>query len=545
MKNSIRSVPLLLILSILLLLSACAQRNDGSGSNPSTPNPAETDRTESGANSSAAVYPITTDKTLSYWLQSPTTLKPSIQEVPFYQAWQKRTGVKIQFSEVSSSQAKESFSTLLSSGNLPDIIEYNWLNAPGGPEKALNDGYILRLNDLIDQYAPNLKKYLKDHPELDKMVKTDNGDYYAFPFLKEGGMTQQWAGPVLRKDWLAELKLDVPTTIDEWHTVLTAFKEKKGSAAPLSLGSQNNPLQGFLDGAFIGAFGVIRDFYVDDAGQVQYGPLQPGYKQFLTTISQWYKEGLLDRNFTQTDRKALDANMTSSGSGTTVSSGASIDRWEKALAAQDTNAKFVFAPYPVLKNGDTPKFGQLAWPYGAEASAAISAKSNNPELAVQVLDYAYGEEGYRFFNYGSEGEAYTLENGKPKLTNLITSNPDNLSYVEALGLYTHTVNPGPYVESRELIDNLAVTNEDHNYDIWKTDNLKHVLPPVTIAAEDASEYARIMSDVNTLVDETTLKIILGVKPIRSYEDFVKELESLQIKRAIEIQQAAYDRFQQR
>ncbi|MNW11096.1 hypothetical protein D3C71_2084590 [compost metagenome] len=68
---------------------------------------------------------------------------------------------------------------------------------------------------------------------------------------------------------------------------------------------------------------------------------------------------------------------------------------------------------------------------------------------------------------------------------------------------------------------------------------------MTIAAEDASEYARIMSDVNTLVDETTLKIILGVKPIRSYEDFVKELESLQIKRAIEIQQAAYDRFQQR
>lgn len=78
MRNSIRSVPLLLTLSILLFLSACAQGNERSDSNPSTPNP-----TETGASSGAAVYPIQTDKTLSYWLQSPTTLKPSIQEVPF------------------------------------------------------------------------------------------------------------------------------------------------------------------------------------------------------------------------------------------------------------------------------------------------------------------------------------------------------------------------------------------------------------------------------------------------------------------------------
>ncbi|RXZ79361.1 extracellular solute-binding protein [Paenibacillaceae bacterium] len=535
---------LLVLAALLPALMTTACSGGGSNAKPVSPEPASTSTEHAG--NKAGAYPLQTDQQLSYWLLSPSTLKASINDVPFYEEWQQRVGVRMQFSEISPSQAKEAFSTMLASGNFPDIIEYNWLNGiSGGPEKALSDGYILRLNDLIDQYAPNLQRYLQQHPELDKLIKTDNGDYYVFPFLKEGGMTQQWAGPVLRKDWLTELGLPVPQTIDDWHTVLTAFKSHQGTTAPLAFSSQTHPLQGFLDGAFIGAFGVIRDFYVDDDGHVKYGPLEPGYKQFLTTIRQWYAEGLIDRNFTLADRKAQDAHMTSSTAGATVASGATIDRWEQALTAKIADAAFVFAPYPVLNKGDKPKFGQFAWPYGAEASAAVAATSANPELAVQVLDYAYGEEGYLLFNYGKEGLSYTLQDGKPELTALITNNPDNLSYLEALGIYTHTVNPGPYVGSRELIDNLAVTNEDHNYDVWITDNLQHVLPPVTIAAADSSEYARIINDVNTLVDEITLKIIIGTESIDAYDKLVTQLTQLNINRAIEIQQSAFDRYQQR
>ncbi|MBU5350141.1 extracellular solute-binding protein [Paenibacillus lautus] len=537
---TIKKVAILpLVLVILIVISACSGRNEVSDQNTGSASSSSNDETADGQ----AVYPIQKGAELTYWLQSQTTLKPSVNDIPFYQEWQKRIGVPIRFSEVSATQAKESFSVMLASGNLPDIIEYNWLDGvSGGPEKALKDGYILRLNELIDQHAPNLKKYLHEHPDIDKLVKTDNGDYYAFPFLKEGGMTTQWAGPVLRKDWLQELNLDVPTTIDEWHQVLIAFKERKGVHAPLTFSSQTHALQGFLDGAFIGAFGVIRDFYHED-GKVLYGPLQPGYMQFLKTMNQWYEEGLLDPNFTQNDRKMQDANMMTGASGATVSSGANIDKWEAALRDGEPQATFVFAPYPVLQKGETPKFGQEAWLYGAEGSAAISTSSKHPELAVQVLDYAYGEEGYLLFNYGTEGQSFNWKDGKPELTELITSNPDNLSYLEALTLYTHTVNPGPYVESKELIGKLAVTNEDHNYDSWKTDNLKHIFAPVSISAEESNEFARIMSDVDTLVNEITLKVILGSEPAdEAFRELTEKLESLGIGRALEIQQAAYDRF---
>jgi putative aldouronate transport system substrate-binding protein len=360
----------------------------------------------SGEAAAPISYPIKTDDVLSYWLQSPTTLKSTINDVPFYQEWQKQTGVSVKFSEVSSAQAAEAFSVLLASGDLPDIVEYNWLEFPGGPEKALEDGYILKLNDLIENYAPNLKKYLQENPDVDKLIKTDEGNYYAFPFLQpEGGLTTQWFGPVIRKDWLDELSFEVPVTIDEWHSVLTAFKEKKGAEFPLTFVGQPNSLQGFLYGDFIGAFGVIRDFYVDDNAKVQYGPLQPGYRDFLQTMNQWYKEGLLDPNFSQNDRKTLDANIVSGRSGATAWSAANTDKWELALAEKNPKAGFIYAPYPVLKKGDTPKFGQNSWAYGG-ASAGISAKSKNPELAVQVLDYAYSEAGYLLFNYGIDGESY-------------------------------------------------------------------------------------------------------------------------------------------
>lgn len=117
---------------------------------------------------------------------------------------------------------------MLASGELPDMLEYNFFNFPGGPEKAIKDGYILELNDLIDKYAPNYKKYLQEHPEVEKMVKTDKGSYYSFPFIRGDESLLTFQGPVIRKDWLDELGLPVPETIDEWTTALKAFKEKKG-----------------------------------------------------------------------------------------------------------------------------------------------------------------------------------------------------------------------------------------------------------------------------------------------------------------------------
>ncbi len=223
---------------VMSLFAGCSNSSkDAESNNTNTGNQPEATAPADGAASEEFTYPMTSDKTFTYW----TSLNESVGanyanlgDTPFAKAWMEQTGVNIEFQHPPTGQQEEQFSLLLADGNLPDMIEYHWMTYPGGPEKAINDGAIIPLNDVFEQYAPNLMAYLKANPEIDKMIKTDDGHYYEFPFIRGDEKLLQTIGLMVRQDWLQDLGLEVPTTIDEWHTVLTKFKEEKGATAPFS-----------------------------------------------------------------------------------------------------------------------------------------------------------------------------------------------------------------------------------------------------------------------------------------------------------------------
>ena len=65
------------------------------------------------------------------------------------------------------------------------MIYWNWVkDYPGGPEKAVSDGVLIKINDLVAKYAPNLTQRYREHPEWEKAVKTDSGTMYCFPFIR-------------------------------------------------------------------------------------------------------------------------------------------------------------------------------------------------------------------------------------------------------------------------------------------------------------------------------------------------------------------------
>jgi putative aldouronate transport system substrate-binding protein len=542
-KTTIKKiVPALLASAVLggTLIGCSNEKVDTSAASPSTE-----------ASSSAAVkYPIQTDKTLTYWGQLPNALvgvKSKHDEVPFYQEWQKRTGVKLSFTTPAANQINEAFNVMLASGDLPDVIEYNFFGFPGGPEKAIKDGYILRLNDLIDKYAPNYKQFLKDHPELDKMVKTDSGSYYSFPTLRVDDFLLTFQGPVIRKDWLDELGLPVPETIDEWTTALKAFKEKKGAKAPISFIGKPRVFNDLAIGAFVGAYGVTRDFYMEN-NAIKFGPAEPGYKEFLKLFHQWYVDGLLDKDIATVDSKVLDANITSGATGATWGlAGGGIGKWQPLLIERNANASIVGTKYPVLTKGTTPKFGQRDYAYSPGYMAAVSAKSKNAELAVKMLDYAYSEEGRTFFNFGIEGVSYNMESGYPKFTDLLMKNPEKLAPSQAMALYIRGNTGGPFVMDKRVSEQyLSLPEQKSAVELWqKTDVLKYQLPLVTPTPEESAEYAKIMADINTLVDEMTLKIILGTEPVDAFDKYVEKMNSVKLSRAIEIKKASLDRYNNR
>ncbi|MDQ8733942.1 extracellular solute-binding protein [Paenibacillus sp. LHD-38] len=454
---------------------------------------------------------------------------------PIDEEYEKRTGIAIRHLGGVPMQDNK-FKYLLASGNLPDIFMNNWLQFPGGPEKAIEQGYILPLNDVIDRYAPNFKRMLEENPEIDKMVKTDSGIYYAFPFIRsEEGKV--YGGPIIRKDWLDELGLLVPTTIDEWYTTLKAFKEKKGATAPLTL---RTLFMGERTAGFAGAFGVMGNFYVED-GKVKYGYLEPEYREYLATMSKWYREGLIDKDFAVLDLESVDKKMTSGTSGATVGWFSYIEKYNLAAHSGDPAARYVAAPYPTLRQGEIPKFGQLDNAYAGTSSAAIKATTKNLEAAVRWLDYGYSEEGSLLNAYGIEGVTYTMKNGQPEYTDLVMANKGGLSSDLVMLQYAHQTNFPMIQRDSQLEWKFEETNQA--VEVWrKTKHEDYLLPPITPTTEEASELSALMDGIGEYVKDAELRIILGMDAIDAYEDMVKQLKRLGIDRILEIKQAAYERY---
>ena len=222
---------------------------------------------------------------LTYWMKLPGNIATSVAnyaETPFAKEYMKRTGIEVTYTHPAQGQEDEALNLLLASGNLPDIIEADWIAK--NPDSMIQKNIIQKLNDIIDNKAPNLNKFLSENPEIDRDVKTDSGNYYAFPFIRNGEKLLNISGLMVRDDWMQELGLEYPETIDEWEKVLTAFKEKKGAKCPL-VGDVWTILY------FTGAYGIGSDFYVDN-GKIKYGTIESGFGEFLTAMNRWVKERL-------------------------------------------------------------------------------------------------------------------------------------------------------------------------------------------------------------------------------------------------------------
>jgi putative aldouronate transport system substrate-binding protein len=494
-------------------------------------------------------YPLQTDVALTWWLDFNNNVSPNftnLGEAPFGKGLQERTGIKITFQHPPTGGADEQFNLMVADGNLPDIMERNWLNYPGGPEKAISDGVILRLNDIMEKYAPNFTAYLRAHPEVDKMVKTDNGSYYAFPFIRGDTGLLTSRGLMIRKDWLDEMGLQVPETMDEWHTVLTAFKQRKNSPAPFTFEYTGSGLNDVL--CFALAYKAPNGWFVGDDGNVHFGAVEPGRRQYLTTMAQWYKEGLIDPDIGVVQNQQVAAKMTGETSGASMGwLGSRLGVWTNAAKAHNPKYELAAAPVPVLQKGDKPVMGTTELPYSANGTAAITGSCKNVETAARLLDWAYGEEGHLYYNFGIPGESYNLVNGYPAYTDVILKNPNGWPVAQGLGAYVRSVYNGPFVQDIRYFEQyMVLPAQKEGYKTWTVEgSLKYTLPTITPTPEESREFARIMNEINTYRDEMELKFILETENLSNWDSYVSTIRQMGLDRATAIYQAALTRYNAR
>lgn len=538
-----RIVSTLVCISLIgSLFAGCGKKEQKVETKPET-------KTEGQVEQQVGTYPIKSNETLTYWVtlnSNVTAHSPSLNETEFAKELMKKTGINVKFLHPTQGQEKEQFNLLIASGDMPDIIDYNWLNFIGGPDKAINDGYILKLNETIDKYAPNLNKFLNDNPDIMKQVRTDTGSMYMFPFIRGDELLLVYNGPMMRADWLKELNLEVPTTIEEWENVLKEFKDKKGASAPFSYEHSKTPNVGTLYwGSIIGAYGITYGYYIED-GKVKFGPMEPQYKEFLTTLNKWYKEGLLDKNFATVDGKILGSNILGGKTGATVGyNGGGLGKWMQAMKEKDPNFELVAVPYPTLKKGETPKFGQMDQKFTGIGSA-ITSKCKNVELAARFLDYGYTKEGIDLHNYGIENVSYTMVDNKPQYTDLIVNNPDKMTISQAMSKYMRTYS-GPFIQQKDYILNFYQLQQQKDaLQTWaKTDAAKYYLPAITPLPEESSELAKIDNEIFTYVDEMLFKFVMGAEPLSNFDKYIEQIKKMNVDKAIKIREDALVRFGKR
>lgn len=491
-------------------------------------------------------YPVKADVELTLYRELPVNISSSVSnfgDTPVAKELEKRTGVKVKYIHPAAGQARETLNLMISSNDLPDMVENNWLSGyAGGPERAINDNIITSIGE-YKQYAPAMFKYFADNPNFDKASKTDSGDYYMFPSIMPTNSLRLAIGPAVRTDWLNELGLSYPETVDEWEVMLQAFKDKKNAEAPFSF---NYSMLTYA----MNMMGAVYDFYVDN-GEMKFGPAQPEFKTALTILNDWYNKGLLDKNIVSVDKKLIDSQVLTGKTGATITSGgAGIGQYMKAGRLQNPNFDMSGVVYPTFKKGEVNDCTYLSSNVTGRG-IAISKKCKYPEVAAKFLDYGFTDEGHMFYCFGEEGVSYTMENGYPKYTDLIMNNSDGLTMSQAMGLNIIVGNSGGmpfYSDERYLEQYYNLPQQKTALDNW----LKGVdkasersAPLVTPTADETTESAQLMSEVNKYADQMIVKFITGVEPISKFDDYVKKLNEYGLPRVLKIQNKALDRYNKR
>ena len=484
----------------------------------------------------------------TYWVEmnpSAATVIQNYGDIEYFKKLQEVTNTQIEFMHPPAGQTKEQFKLLIASRkDLPDVVSINWLTEyPGGPEKAVKDGIIIDLNDYIDK-MPNYKAFLESDPEIKKQAVTDEGTLYGFHGINMEKVRTCACGLIARKDWLDELGLEAPETIEEWENVLKKFKEEKGASAPFTVKLDDF----FKYNTFNAAYGITNEFYLDDSGQVQFGPIQPEYKEYLTTMNRWYEEGLVDPDFASVDKKIISSNMLGGKSGVAFGFvGSGIGTWMNA--ATEENYELIGCPNPVLQKGEE---GTFSPEYKGKVliTAAVTTNAKDIDSIIRCFDYLYTEEGKLLKNFGIEGMTYEMVDDKPVYTDLITHNPDGLAISDAMAKYIQPNYPGAgqanlpeYLDQYYALDCQKEANIAFNK--FSENSAKYSMPPVTATTEESKELGNIMSEITTYRDEKVVAFITGAESLDKFDDFVSEIKNMGIDKAIEIKTESLKRYQAR
>lgn len=451
-------------------------------------------------------------------------------ETAFFRHLEEATGIHIEWEHPAVSGLQEAMNLLTLRDKLPDIIMCGNLYN-GGEYQGVADGCFVDLSEYLPEYGPDYWSLITQSDEYYRASANADGVVPAFRIVKPVA-DPPYHYMLFNMDMLAKLGCELPVYIADYEPVFQKMLEA-------GITPYMPPKTGY-EKTLMGAFDVREGFMLDADGSVIYGQVQEGFRQYLTLMHDWYEKGYISKDFMASSNSANNTLFDTGAIGTYSSA---------VVAAYNRGQKAGFevsaAPFARQVDGQ-----QLHWyDYDIspivihnEAVAVISTDCENIDAAVQWLNYYYTEAGSNLACWGVEGEAYNVVDGRRVYTDLIMNNPNltttNASYYYKMHVWPK-LNEPDVVCHADLLKSEGALNSRLKWANETYFDSAYVLPSVTLSEDDLNTRTEIMSDIETYVNEMTLKFITGEASLDEFDSFVEQVWDSGLQEVLDIMNAAY------
>ncbi|MDO4331316.1 MAG: extracellular solute-binding protein [Eubacteriales bacterium] len=493
-----------------------------------------------------------------------SALSPDNSEKPLVKQLNEAMGVTIEWNCVSGDTLTEKKNLILNAGNdLPDA-----LMAASMTDSELitggESGLLIPLEDYINEETmPNLMKIVEKRPEMLASCTMPDGHIYGLPGISEMGFEYEdgntyYIGAIpqftaINTDWLEAVNMEMPTTVDELHDVLKAFKDNdvNGNGDPTDeipmsfIFPEKNGAWCAGMSTFFAPFGCT-DYQMDhraiENGEVYYQAASEEYKNAIAYYHDWFEEGLIDIEVFSQDSSQYIAK----GNGEDARLGVFV-WWEipEVVGAERAES---YEYLPILDGPDGTHHVNLnEMGTTGHDTFSVTKACKNPELLLKWVDQRYDPIISMQCIYGPIGTYWAEEpdeNGCYSMRELeanetageLKSKSEWLGPSEQLaddyGTYY-------YLEDRaqERLDDL------NNFWFEYVDSTEYY-PSVVYTAEEIEVINDKLSDIKAMTEEKTAHWLTEGGIEDEWEQYLADLDSMGLQDVIGAWQAAYDRYQE-
>lgn len=497
-----------------------------------------------------------------------------VGELAMVQKWAEDTGVEFDWQSIPNEGAQEKINLMLASGeDLPDAF-WNFGDGKSGNivVQYADQDVFLPTEGLINEYMPNLKKILDDHPQYRAEITAPNGHTYGFPYIEEMYGLVLTGGPLLiNKTWLDQVGKEVPTTVDEWVDCLKAFRDGgdlngNGEADEIPMATWFGATDSFgsynMFYRFTGTFGCADSYcggnaYADHLrlidGKVTFTAMDEAFRKTAEFFNMLYNENLIWNGSFEADESA---SYKTSLIKEDVARIGCFGTWtDQEITNLDVHDEYV--PLPRLE-GEAGKMG-FANNYSElqdSSDTAITTTCKFPHVIAKFVDYMVGDPAISIqSNWGAEGYNYKLDENGILRTPLdeqgrYVAQQEGADYADfgkartnsttargsmiVLNEYYETV-AGYAYDAVQLLEWQRVNGKDEVLEEYDT------IPRVMMTVEELTRLAQIQPTVSDIVDRYINTWVTSGVTDDNWNAYLGELEAAGVNDVVSIYQTAVDR----